>query len=143
MKFSTASFLSFGAFAALSLFASSAEAKISHISVPEQAIPGQNITLTLTSQSYIQNWDDFGAILGLVRQGNECETCLGQEVGYINLYKNDTLGNSTHDVTLPETDAGQYTFVVAIPYLVGASGVTGINYFNQSITLTSSAKMRV
>ncbi|WVF72316.1 hypothetical protein IAT40_007129 [Kwoniella sp. CBS 6097] len=143
MKFSFAPLISIGMIvASLSLF-SSTEAKIAHISVPEQALPGQNITLTLRAQSYIQNWQDYGAILGLVRQNNECDTCLGQEVGYINLYKNETLGNSTYDVTLPETEAGQYTFVVAVPYLVGASGVTGINYFNQSITLTSSAKMRI
>ncbi|WVQ98615.1 hypothetical protein IAU59_005745 [Kwoniella sp. CBS 9459] len=141
MKFSAAALLSVG-MSALSLL-SSTDARITHISVPEKAIPGQNITLALRAQSYIQNWDDFGAILGLKRQDLDCETCLGQEVGFINLYKNETLGNSTYQVTLPEVDAGQYTFVVAVPYLVGASGSTGISYFNQSMTLTSSAKMRV
>ncbi|WWC61229.1 uncharacterized protein I303_103809 [Kwoniella dejecticola CBS 10117] len=120
-----------------------ASAKIYHISLPEQALPGENITVTVSSSSYIQNWDDFGIIWGLVGENHGCEGCVGQEIGYENLYGNNTLGNSTYSVQLPNTTTRAYTFVAAVPYLVGASGETGIHYFNQSINLISNAKVRV
>ncbi|WVR05079.1 hypothetical protein IAU60_002091 [Kwoniella sp. DSM 27419] len=128
---------------AILLTATAASARISHIVVPQQAMPGENITVTVTSHSYIQNWDDFGIIFGLKPDTYDCETCLGQEIGYEDLYHKYNLGNTTYSVHLPNTTIGSYTFVAAVPYLVGASGETGINYFNQSISLVSSAKMTV
>ncbi|UOH81580.1 hypothetical protein LQV05_004251 [Cryptococcus neoformans] len=96
----------FSSFSIISAFlvvlSASVSAKVYHVSVPEKASPGKIIIATLSSSSYIQNWDDFG-------------------------------------VTIPDTTMGSYTFVAAVPHLVGASGETGINYFTQAIELVSSA----
>ncbi|WWD01525.1 hypothetical protein V866_008470 [Kwoniella sp. B9012] len=108
------------------------------------AIPGQNISVTVTSYSHIQNWDDFGIVWGLLRDDNDdCVECVGMEMGYENLYGNNTLGNTTYSLQLPNTTTGAYYLKAAVPYLVGASGSTGINYFNQSLNLVSNAKMRI
>lgn len=63
------------------------------------------------------------------------------------------LGNVSFQVTIPDTTTGSYTFVAAVPHLVGVchtsqnnkkndtngdykiSGETGINYFTQAIEL--------
>ncbi|KAE8538107.1 hypothetical protein D1P53_006174 [Cryptococcus gattii VGV] len=87
----------------LIVLSASVSAKIYHVSVPDQASPGETITATLSSASFIENWDDFGVIWGLV--------------------------------AIPDITTGSYTFVAAVPHLVGISGVTGINYFTQAIEL--------
>ncbi|OCF55290.1 hypothetical protein L486_07403 [Kwoniella mangroviensis CBS 10435] len=127
------------------LFFTLSLAKINSITVSEEtAIPGQNISVIVSSQSYIQNWDDFGIVWGLLGSNSQnCTECLGMEIGYENVYSNNTLGNTTYSVQLPNTTTGNYYLKAAVPYLVGASGETGINYFNQSLNLVSNAKMRV
>ncbi|WWC85371.1 uncharacterized protein L201_000234 [Kwoniella dendrophila CBS 6074] len=133
--FSTLAFLT-----SLSLLVS---AKISEITIEESNyLSGDNVTVIVSSHSYIQNWDDFGIIWGLQRSGEDCDECIGQELGYQNLYGNNTLGNTTYSVPLPNTTVGEYVFKAAVPYLVGASGATGINYFNQTINLVSNARTR-
>lgn len=131
----------------LVVLSASVSAKVYHVSVPDKASPGEIITAILSSSSYIQNWDDFGVIWGLVREGQECDGCIGQEIGYQNLYKDPSYptqpGNVSLQVTIPNITTGSYTFVAAVPHLVGASGETGINYFTQAIELVSSAKIRV
>ncbi|OXB39142.1 hypothetical protein J007_01045 [Cryptococcus neoformans] len=137
----------FSSFSIISAFlvvlSASVSAKVYHVSVPEKASPGKIIIATLSSSSYIQNWDDFGVIWGLVHEGKECDGCVGQEIGYQNLYKDPSYstqpGNVSFQVTIPDTTMGSYTFVAAVPHLVGASGETGINYFTQAIELVSSA----
>lgn len=78
-----------------------------------------------------------------MHEGQECDGCVGQEIGYQNLYKDPSYstqpGNVSFQVTIPDTTMGPYTFVAAVPHLVGASGETGINYFTQAIELVSSA----
>nr|ODN99725.1 hypothetical protein L204_02158 [Cryptococcus depauperatus CBS 7855] len=132
---------------ALVAFASVAFAKVNQVSVPSKAIPGESITAQVSSTSYIQNWDDFGIIWGLVQQGHECEGCVGREIGYQNLYNEPSYpnqpGNYSFQVTIPQVDTGSYIFVAAVPHLVGASGTTGFNYFNQPIELVLNAKTRV
>ncbi|OWZ59292.1 hypothetical protein C356_01051 [Cryptococcus neoformans c45] len=157
----------FSSFSIISAFlvvlSASVSAKVYHVSVPEKASPGKIIIATLSSSSYIQNWDDFGVsslvcllvnrsisvkckkkvIWGLVHEGQECDGCVGQEIGYQNLYKDPSYstqpGNVSFQVTIPDTTMGSYTFVAAVPHLVGASGETGIDYFTQAIELVSSA----
>ncbi|WRT67017.1 uncharacterized protein IL334_003983 [Kwoniella shivajii] len=126
----------------LSMFAN---ARVGSVTIaPAQVIPGENITVTVYSASYIQNWDDFGMIWGMKNdQLDNCQSCLGQELGYVNLYGNATHGNTTYSVQIPKgTNTGTYTFVAAVPNLVGASGETSINYFNQTMNVISNAKVR-
>lgn len=101
-------FIPFSAVFALIVLSASVSAKIYHVSVPDQASPGETITATLSSASFIENWDDFGVsyfrlsprlstdqlvlnvekkqvIWGLVREGQGCDGCVGQEIGYQNL----------------------------------------------------------
>ncbi|WRT67018.1 uncharacterized protein IL334_003984 [Kwoniella shivajii] len=118
-------------------------ARVYEISLPDHAVPGETIDVTVSAASHIMNWDDFGIIFGLIREEHECDGCVGMELGYISLYGNVTLGNTTYPVQIPDTTTGKYTFVAAVPYLVGISGETGINYFNQSINLVANAKFRV
>ncbi|WVW83232.1 hypothetical protein I302_105251 [Kwoniella bestiolae CBS 10118] len=129
----------------LFLFLTPTLARVSSITLDSPtAIHGQNISITTTSYSHIQNWEDFGIVWGLLRDNDEdCRECVGMELGYESLYGNNTLGNTTYSVQLPNTTTGSYYLKAAVPYLVGISGETGINYFNQSLTLVSNAKMRV
>lgn len=102
-------FIPFSAIFTLIVLSASVSAKIYHVSVPDQASPGETITATLSSASFIENWDDFGVshfrlsprlsteqlmlivekkkqvIWGLVREGQGCDGCVGQEIGYQNL----------------------------------------------------------
>ncbi|XAO24129.1 hypothetical protein I312_102919 [Cryptococcus bacillisporus CA1280] len=132
-------FIPFSAIFTLIVLSASVSAKIYHVSVPDQASPGETITATLSSASFIENWDDFGVIWGLIREAQGCDGCVGQEIGYQNLYKDPSyptqLGNVSFQVTIPDTTTGSYTFVAAVPHLVGISGETGINYFTQAIEL--------
>lgn len=54
----------FSSFSIISAFlvvlSASVSAKVYHVSVPEKASPGMIIIATLSSSSYIQNWDEFG-----------------------------------------------------------------------------------
>lgn len=101
-------FIPFSAIFTLIVLSASVSAKIYHVSIPDQASPGETITATLSSASFIENWDDFGVshfhlsprlsteqlvlnvgkkqvIWGLVREGQGCDGCVGQEIGYQNL----------------------------------------------------------
>ncbi|WWC69566.1 uncharacterized protein I206_103509 [Kwoniella pini CBS 10737] len=118
-------------------------AKVYNIELPKQIIIGSNINIIVSSSSYIQNWNDFGIIWGILNENHECNGCIGQEIGYENLYDNNFIGNLTYSIKIPNLNNGSYTFIAAVPYLVGISGETGINYFNQSINLISDAKMRI
>lgn len=112
-----------------------AQARIVNFYAPSTACAGQNITVQLTSENYIQNWDSFGAIFGLDNPDLNCGGCLGQEIGYENLYGTFWHGNKSFPVAIPESANGTYALKVGIPYLVGASGSTHIQYFNSSITI--------
>lgn len=53
-------FIPFSAIFTLIFLSASVSAKIYHVFVPDQASPGETITATLSSASFIENWDDFG-----------------------------------------------------------------------------------
>ncbi|EIW69589.1 hypothetical protein M231_04372 [Tremella mesenterica] len=111
--------------------------KIASISAPSIIPAGKNFTVVIHTTSYIQNWDDFGIIFGLKSPNLTSDPiAVGDEIGYSNLYGVEKLPNVTVSVSCPIWASGKYTLVGAVPYLVGASGETGIQYFNQSISVT-------
>lgn len=49
------------------------------------------------------------------------------------------LGNFTIDVTIPKnTPAGDSVLTAAVPFLVGASGLTKVHAFNATIAVTAA-----
>ena len=56
------------------------------LTAPSHASPGQQIRATLSESIYIQNWDDFGIIWGLLPAAwGSCAGCVGSKIGYTNL----------------------------------------------------------
>ncbi|KAI1768071.1 hypothetical protein GGR53DRAFT_34479 [Hypoxylon sp. FL1150] len=118
-------------------------AYISSMTAPATAKSGSNITVTLTASIYVQNWDDFGIVWGLAPDTWNCGdiTCVGQRIAYTPLFPDHVPqpGNFTIDVPVPESfDAGNYNLVAAIPYLVGASGMTLIQNHTAAIEVTAA-----
>ncbi|KAH8895719.1 hypothetical protein GQ53DRAFT_31280 [Thozetella sp. PMI_491] len=114
---------------------------IASMKAPATASPGQTIQVTLTDSIYIQNWDDFGIIWGIQNPTYMCDGCIGTRIGWTNLFGDGATteppsGDWTVDVTIPETQpTGNFVLNAAVPYLVGASGVTDIKVLNASITI--------
>ncbi|KAK4685872.1 hypothetical protein P7C73_g4259, partial [Tremellales sp. Uapishka_1] len=125
-----------------------ASARITNLSAPATAQNGTNVTAVLNTESYIQNWIDYASglapqvIWGLsTPEFADCTACLGEGIQYTDLYDNNesnTLrGNITVQVTIPaDTASGPHTLIAAVPYLVGASGGTGLSYFRSNITIS-------
>ncbi|KAI0490518.1 hypothetical protein F4859DRAFT_11180 [Xylaria cf. heliscus] len=123
----------------------SASATIGSISTPATVAAGDNITVTLGTSIYIQNWEDFSIIWGLAPtrfggQGSDGQVYVGTQIGYTPLFGTDTekLNSFTVDVQIPEQQTpGDWLLVAAVPYLVGASGSTGVRAFNTTINVTA------
>ncbi|KAK8064682.1 hypothetical protein PG994_007320 [Apiospora phragmitis] len=121
----------------------SASAYIYGMEAPATAVAGSTIKATLMTASYVQNFVDYSVIWGISASGGgSCapEICLGTQIGYKNFYPEQVpLGNFTMDVTIPEdTPAGDRVLTAAVPYLVGASGVTKVHAFNATIAVTAA-----
>ncbi|KAI8952225.1 hypothetical protein F4801DRAFT_234020 [Xylaria longipes] len=124
----------------------SASPMISSLHTPATVLAGDNITATLNTSIYIQNWEDFSIIWGLAPtqfggQGSDGNIYVGTQIGYTPLYGTDTakLNSFIVDVTIPESQpAGDWLLVGAVPYLVGASGSTNLRAFNTTITVTTA-----
>ncbi|KAI0835295.1 hypothetical protein F5Y06DRAFT_299716 [Hypoxylon sp. FL0890] len=115
---------------------------IASLSAPASAKAGTTVTATLTATSYIQNWDDYSIIWGLAPASMDCGdvVCVGQQISYTALYPDNEpqLGNFTVDVPIPDSfQPGDYQLVAAIPYLVGASGMTAVQGHSANITITA------
>ncbi|KAI4863185.1 hypothetical protein F4820DRAFT_381345 [Hypoxylon rubiginosum] len=128
------------AFATLPLLSS---AYITSMSAPNTAKAGTTITTTLTAAIYVQNWDDFGIIWGLVPPTWNCGDiiCVGRRIAYTPLFPDHEPepGNFTIDLDIPgDFSAGTYNLVAAIPYLVGASGMTSIQNLTFPIEITAA-----
>ncbi|KAI1414351.1 hypothetical protein F5Y13DRAFT_188458 [Hypoxylon sp. FL1857] len=119
-----------------------ASAYIADVTAPSTAKAGSTVTATLTAADYIQNWDDFGIVWGLAPDYMTCGdiVCVGQKISYTALYPDNEppLGKSTVDVPIPDyITPGKYQLVAAIPYLVGASGMTQVQGHSVNITITA------
>ncbi|KAI1806404.1 hypothetical protein F4811DRAFT_147214 [Daldinia bambusicola] len=117
-----------------------ASAYITNIAVPATAKAGENVPVTLTAAIYIQNWDDFGIVWGVKPDTWDCGdiVCVGRRISYTSLFPDNVPkpGQFTIDVTLPaDLQPGDYNIVAAIPYLVGASGMTQIQGHSANITI--------
>lgn len=55
---------------------------ITGLTAPETASAGSNISVTLQTASYSQNWDDFSIIWGIATPEYSCDTCVGTQIGY-------------------------------------------------------------
>lgn len=118
---------------------------ISALATPSTAAAGDNVTATLSTSIYVQNWEDFGIVWGLASpqyggQGPDGEVYVGTQLAYTALYGTDVnkLNSFTVDLAIPETQpAGDWLLVAAVPYLVGASGSTSIRSFNTTIKVTA------
>ncbi|KAI0966714.1 hypothetical protein F4678DRAFT_272050 [Xylaria arbuscula] len=123
----------------------SASPMISYMNAPPTVVAGDNITVTLNTSIYIQNWEDFGIIWGLAPttlngQGSHGEIYVGTQIGYTGLYGTDIekLNSFTVDLTIPESQtAGDWLLVAGVPSLVGASGLTSVRSFNSTIKVTA------
>ncbi|KAI0805812.1 hypothetical protein GGR55DRAFT_653562 [Xylaria sp. FL0064] len=122
----------------------SASPLISKMNAPPTVVAGDNMTVTLNTSIYIQNWEDFSIIWGLAPttlSGQGSEIYVGTQIGYTNLYGTDIekLNSFTVDVAIPESQpAGDWLLVAAVPYLVGASGSTNLRSFNSTIKVTAA-----
>ncbi|GAP90566.1 hypothetical protein SAMD00023353_5000550 [Rosellinia necatrix] len=133
------------AVAGLLLPLAAASPMISALVTPATAVAGENITATLRTSIYIQNWEDFGIVWGLTSpkvggQGPNGEIYVGPQIAYTALYGNDVnkLNNFTVELAIPENQpAGDWLLVAAVPYLVGASGFTAVRSFNSTINITN------
>ncbi|CAJ2507199.1 Uu.00g083850.m01.CDS01 [Anthostomella pinea] len=122
-------------------------AYIASISTPPTAAAGSSVTATVHTSIYIQNWVDFGIVWGLASaqyggQASDGTIYIGTQVDYTTLYGTgveDSSRNSfTVDVPIPaDWPAGEWLLVAAVPFLVGASGLTDVEAFNSSITITA------
>jgi hypothetical protein len=119
---------------------------ISALDTPPTVAAGDNITATLSTSIYIQNWEDFGIVWGLAppRYGGQGaaggEIYVGTQVAYTALYGTgvNKLNSFTVELPIPESQpAGDWLLVAAVPYLVGASGSTNIRSFNTTIKVTA------
>ncbi|KAI0009564.1 hypothetical protein F4779DRAFT_617458 [Xylariaceae sp. FL0662B] len=113
------------------------------LDAPETATAGQTVTATLTAAIYIQNWDDFGIVWGLAPENIDfsSDIYVGQKIQYTPLYPDNIPkpGKVPVDVTIPEGfTPGTYKLVAAVPYLVGASGLTSIQVWNSTITINAA-----
>ncbi|TLD11146.1 hypothetical protein PgNI_05481 [Pyricularia grisea] len=127
-------------------FAAGAAAYINGMSAPATVKRGEAFTAQLNSSIYIQNYNDFGVVWGLSRSNlnaSACAGCVGRFLGYTNLFGNTpdvkvpSSGTVGVQVTVPADQLpGEYKLVAGASYLVGASGVTGFNYFNSTIQVT-------
>ncbi|KUI68467.1 hypothetical protein VM1G_03758 [Cytospora mali] len=133
--------VSFKSLAAATLVAApTAMGYITGITAPATGTAGSNITVTLQTADYPQNWDDFGIVWGISTPVYSCGTCVGTEIGFTTLTGKEGLTypyTFTEDVTIPAgTAAGDYFLRAAIPFLVGASGSTDFNYYSANITIS-------
>lgn len=60
-------------------------AYIFNMTAPPTATPGKNITATLYTSIYVQNFVDFGIIWGISAPEVACPTCVGRQLDYTNL----------------------------------------------------------
>ncbi|KAI1084190.1 hypothetical protein F5B20DRAFT_287388 [Whalleya microplaca] len=114
-----------------------------NLEVPSAATAGQKVTATLTAGIYIQNWDDFGIVWGLAPESINCgnQICVGTKIQYTPLYPDNVPkpGKFPVDVTIPAGfTPGTYKLFAAVPYLVGASGMTQIQTWNSTITVLAA-----
>lgn len=78
--------VSFKSLAAAALaLAPTAMGYITGFNAPSTATAGSNITATMQTAIYVQNWEDYSIIWGLSIPENSCETCVGTQIGYTTL----------------------------------------------------------
>ncbi|ROV99516.1 hypothetical protein VMCG_06381 [Cytospora schulzeri] len=133
--------VSFKSLAAATLAAApTAMGYINGFTAPATASAGSNISATLQTQSYSQNWKDFSIIWGISTPEYACDGCVGTQIGYTPLTGQEGVKypyTFTEAVTIPVgTAAGDYILNAAIPYLVGASGVTDFSFYTSNITIS-------
>lgn len=108
---------------ALTLLPLAANAYITGFTAPSSAAAGTTFNATLSTALYSQNWVDFSIIWGLSTSANDCDTCVGTQIGYTALTGDEGLTypyTFEEEVEIPEgTAAGTYSLKVAIPRLIG------------------------
>lgn len=78
-----ANMVSFKSLAAAALAAvPTAMGYIIGFTAPESAAAGSNITATLQTAIYVQNWQDFSIVWGLSTPEYSCSNCVGTQIGY-------------------------------------------------------------
>ncbi|KLU87967.1 hypothetical protein MAPG_06957 [Magnaporthiopsis poae ATCC 64411] len=114
------------------------------VAVTKEMRPGGTAKVTMHRSVYIQNFDDFGIVWGLAPTSMtqaSCPGCVGRRIDYTNLWANNTVkvpetGNFDIPVIIPkEIPRGRYLLVGGTSFLVGASGFSGFNYFNKTISI--------
>ncbi|KAI0169568.1 hypothetical protein GGR52DRAFT_573632 [Hypoxylon sp. FL1284] len=129
-------------FASVLAVAPFSSAYLSSLKAPETVKAGTTMRANMTATIYIQNWDDFGIVWGLAPVDMNCgdEVCVGQRIDYTPLFpKVPELGTFSTPVKVPDTiTPGTYNLVAAIPYLVGASGLTAVQNHTTEIKVTAA-----
>lgn len=101
-----------------------AHAYITGFTAPTTALAaGTTFNATLATALYSQNWVDFSIIWGVVTPANDCDGCVGTQIGYTTLTGDE---GTTYPYTFEEeveipagTAAGAYYLKAAIPRLIG------------------------
>jgi len=129
-------------FSFLSL-AALARAYITSISVQESKLsPGSNATIVFNTSSYIQNWEDFSAVVGATRTDATSAPSLGQivvgSIDFVALGKQNT-GSGQFMVPMflnssMFTTGTNYIMNLAITSVVGASLETDVRFLNTSFS---------
>ena len=100
-------------------------AYLTGIQAPASAKAGSTVAVTVGASSYIQNWDDFGIVWGLRANTMDCGeiVCVGRRIDYTAIFPRVIQpGSFNVQITIPDSfEAGDYTLVAAVPYLVGVS----------------------
>lgn len=133
----------------LASLAGLASAKVGGMTAPTSLTGGQNFTVTLSYESYIQPWQDLGVLFGIKTapaNGSTDDPTFDEYVGttleYFNLAGVDPSApggpnaNYTFSIgTDPNISSGDYYLVAAVPFNGNNGRAVGIQYFNQSVTV--------
>jgi len=127
---------------ALCAFAVPSFARVDGISAPATVPANQTFQVTLTTQEFITNWEDFSIVFGMASAtGNQCgDTCVGSAIPLtfsdlvLQGWNNTGHGNFTETITAPAT-TGAYNITAAITSAFGASEEVAVRFFSTNITV--------
>jgi len=121
-------FTSFTSLFTMAVLASSAAARIVSISAPATTTHGGSLKVTVQTQDYVSDWEDWSIIWGYEPF---CATCVGTPVASTDLHTsghyNTGTGSFTEIIPAP-TSAGNYSLVAAITSIYGAADEASVSF---------------
>jgi len=133
---------SFTSFLALFFFffASGSFARIVGIQSPTSVVYGKSLKVTVLTQDYVQNWEDFAIVWGYSTEGSTSITTYVATDDLVSQgHSNTGTGQFIARVPAPTT-SGSFQLVAAVTYATGAADNVGLAFFNATIDATSGSK---